>query len=95
METEATLRKRLSMRAWRRGMREMDLILGPYADAHLAAMDTGLLAQFDALLDQNDQDLLPWVLGQRPRPEGFAALLEDIAAFAGARLVRDSGRDLA
>ena len=35
------------------------------------------------------------VLGQRPRPDGFAALLEDIADFAGARLVRDSGRDLA
>ena len=90
METEATLRKRLSMRAWRRGMREMDLILGPYADAHLAAMDAGLLAQFDALLDQNDQDLLPWVLGQRPRPEAFAVLLDHIAVSAGARL---AGRD--
>ena len=88
METEATRRKRLSMRAWRRGMREMDLILGPYADAHLAGMDAARLALFDALLDQNDQDLLPWVMGQRPRPEAFAALLAHIAGFAGARLAR-------
>jgi antitoxin CptB len=88
METAAVARKRLSMRAWRRGMREMDLILGPYADAHLTGMDAGHLAQFDALLDENDQDLLPWVLGQQPRPEAYAALLEHIAGFAGARLAR-------
>ena len=88
METEATLRKRLSMRAWRRGMREMDLILGPYADAHLAGMDDAGLAAFDALLDQNDQDLLPWILGQQPRPDPFAALLDHVAGFARARLTR-------
>ena len=88
METEATQRKRLSMRAWRRGLREMDLILGPYADAHLGGMDGAALAVFDALLDQNDQDLLPMVLGQQPRPEPFAALLDHIAGFAGARLAQ-------
>ncbi len=88
METEAVARKRLTMRAWRRGMREMDLILGPYADAHLGTMDQLALARFDALLDQNDQDLLPWVMGQKPRPEPYAALLDDIAGFASARLAR-------
>jgi len=88
METEAVARKRLSMRAWRRGLREMDLILGPYADANLAGMDAGELALFDALLDQNDQDLLPWVLGQTARPEAFAAILENIADHAGTRLMR-------
>ena len=88
METAVVARKRLSMRAWRRGMREMDLILGPFADAHLARMDVGELAAFDALLDQNDQDLLPWIIGQQPRPEPFAALLAQVADFAGARLAR-------
>ena len=88
METGEVARKRLTMRARRRGLREMDLILGPYADAHLAGMDGAGLALFDALLDQNDQDLLPWILGQQPRPEGFAALLDHIAGFAGARLAR-------
>jgi antitoxin CptB len=88
METEGIARKRLSMRAWRRGMREMDLILGPYADARLAAMDGAGLALFEAFLDENDQDLLPWVLGQKPPPDRFAALLGDIANHARTRLAR-------
>ncbi len=88
METEATQRKRLSMRAWRRGMREMDLILGPYADDHLAAMDGPALQLFDRLLDQNDQDLLPWVLGQKPPPDDLAALLDHVARHARERLAR-------
>ncbi|MGQ0564804.1 MAG: FAD assembly factor SdhE [Gemmobacter sp.] len=85
METDAVARKRLKVRAWRRGMRETDLILGPYADARLAGMDRAGLAQFGALLDENDQDMLLWILGGQARPAGFAALLDDIAAFAGAR----------
>jgi antitoxin CptB len=88
METEDVTRKRLSMRAWRRGMREMDLVLGPYADAHLAGMQGAALALFEVLLDENDQDLLPWVLGRQPRPEPLAVLLEDIAGFASARRLR-------
>ncbi len=38
------------MRSWRRGTKEMDLVLGPFAEAHLAAMDPALLALYDALL---------------------------------------------
>ena len=82
-EGEARL-KRLSMRSWRRGTREMDLILGPFADAHLAGLDA--LDLYEALLDENDQDLLPWMLGQAPAPARYAALVERIAAFARARL---------
>jgi antitoxin CptB len=85
-EADDTRRRRLKMRAWRRGTREMDLILGPYADAHLAGMDGVALAAFDALLDQNDQDLLPWVLGQQPRPAALAVLLGQIAVFSAGRL---------
>jgi antitoxin CptB len=75
-------RKRLVMRAWRRGLREMDLILGPFAEANLAAMDTPALAHFQALLDENDQDLMAWVLGQRPVPAQFSGLMARITAFA-------------
>ncbi len=88
METDAVARKRLKIRAWRRGLREMDLILGPYADAHLAGMEGAALALFDALLDENDKDLLPWVMGQAPRPARYAVLLGHVADHAGARLIR-------
>jgi antitoxin CptB len=88
METAEARLKRMAMRSWRRGTKEMDLVLGPYADAHLAKMDDATLALYDQLLNENDQDLLPWVLGQRPAPEGFATLIAEIGAFARARLAR-------
>lgn len=78
--------KRMRMRSWRRGTKEMDLILGPYADAHLAAMEEARLAVYDVLLEENDQDLLPWVLGQAAPPPTLAGLIAEIGVFARARL---------
>lgn len=78
--------KRLRMRSWRRGTKEMDLILGPYADAHLAGMGPAVLDLYDMLLEENDQDLLPWVLGQGIPPGALAGLIAEIGVFARARL---------
>ena len=75
------------MRSWRRGTKEMDLVLGPFADANLAGMGEADLALYDRLLEENDQDLLPMVLGQRPAPEGLQALIARIADFARTRIV--------
>lgn len=86
METAEAALKRMAMRSWRRGTKEMDLVLGPYADAHLASLSAEKLALYDALLDESDQDLLPWVLGQNPAPARFADLLAEIATFARTRL---------
>jgi antitoxin CptB len=80
--------KRLSMRSWRRGTKEMDLILGPFADVHLAQMDEATLTVYDLLLNENDQDLLPWVLGQTPPPPPIAPLIAMIGRFARHRLTR-------
>lgn len=80
--------KRMRMRAWRRGTKEMDLVLGPWADAHLYGLSPDRLDLFDALLLENDQDLLPWVLGQQPTPERFASLVAEIGLFARERLAR-------
>ncbi len=66
----------------------MDLILGPYGDGHLAGMSAETLALYDALLEENDQDLITWVLGQNPAPARFAGLIADIATHARARLAR-------
>ena len=86
METQEARLKRMAMRSWRRGMKEMDLILGPYADAHLAAMSEERLALFDKLLHENDQDLLSWLLGQSQAPEYLSEMIDEIGLHARGRL---------
>lgn len=76
--------KRMTMRSWRRGTKEMDLILGPFAETHLAAMAPDALDLYDALLAENDQDLYPWITGAARPPARFAGLVAEIAAFARA-----------
>ncbi len=71
--------RRLRMRSWRRGMKEMDLILGPFADSALATLAPDTLDAYERLLDENDQDLYLWVTGARTPPEAHAALLGRIA----------------
>ena len=44
-------RRRLLFRAWHRGMREMDLIIGRFADAHIATLSDAELDEFERLLD--------------------------------------------
>jgi antitoxin CptB len=63
-------RKRLSFRSWHRGTRESDLILGRFADSHLAGLDDGQLDRYEALLDCADADIFDWVSGRaEPPPE--------------------------
>jgi antitoxin CptB len=83
-ETPEARLKRLSMRSHRRGIKEMDLILGAYARDRLAAMDEDGLRLYDAMLAENDQDLYRWVTGQAPAPDRFSALIGDISAHANA-----------
>ena len=71
--------KRLAMRSMRRGIKEMDLILSAFADAHLAQMDGPTLDTYDALLNENDQDLYRWVTGQEAAPERFSDLVSRIS----------------
>ena len=78
-ETRDIRIKRLQMRAMRRGIKEMDLILSAYANRTLNAMDDARLDLFDALLNENDQDLYQWVTGQVASPDRFADLLADIS----------------
>ena len=82
--------KRIVMRSWRRGTREMDLILGPFAEAEMAAMDADSLDAYERLLEENDQDLYPWVTarmrGEAAGPAALGPLLDEIAAHAAGRL---------
>ena len=70
------------MRAHRRGTKEMDLILGGWADAYLSALPPADLDALEALMEENDQDLYVWVTGQAAPPQRHAALLARIAAHA-------------
>ncbi|MBK5935136.1 antitoxin CptB [Rhodovulum imhoffii] len=77
--------KRMRMRAWHRGTKEMDLILGRFIDDRLGGMDAATLDLLDALMEENDQDLYQWVTGQCPAPARFSALVAQVAAHAGVR----------
>jgi antitoxin CptB len=61
-------RKKLKFRAWRRGFREIDLILGGFADARLADLDEAGVDALEALLDQPDQDVYEWITEAAPAP---------------------------
>lgn len=75
-------RKRLLFRSWHRGMRELDLILGPFADAKIASLTERELEQYEYLLTINDTDLLPWLMGKRSAPADVdPAILNKIRAF--------------
>ncbi|WP_146345010.1 succinate dehydrogenase assembly factor 2 [Phaeobacter marinintestinus] len=78
-ETRENRIKRLKMRSMRRGIKEMDIILSAFADQRLAAMAPADLDLYDALLNENDQDLYQWVTGQVPTPDPFGPLMGEIA----------------
>ena len=78
--------RRLRYRAWHRGTKEMDLLLGPYADARLEVMDGGELDRFETLLEELDTDLLAWLMGQEPAPaDADHDLLADLLRFRTAK----------
>ncbi|MBP7721805.1 MAG: succinate dehydrogenase assembly factor 2 [Alphaproteobacteria bacterium] len=61
-------RKRLVYRAWHRGTREMDLILGSFADKNAAGFSDAELDEFESLLQLQDPDLYNWITGTEPVP---------------------------
>lgn len=73
--------RRLRMRSWRRGMREMDLLLGPYSEAELAALSAEVLDDYERMLSENDQDLYLWLTKGTGAPEAHVPVLRRIAAF--------------
>jgi antitoxin CptB len=86
-EAPETRLKRLRMRSWRRGTKEMDLILGPWADARLDGLSAEALALYEELLEENDQDLYAWITGAADgAPPALSALLAEIADHARGRL---------
>ncbi len=91
-ETHENRLRRLRMRSWRRGTKEMDLLLGPYADARLAALKGEELDLYEQLLEENDQDLYLWVSArsrdEEAGPEHLAPALRAVGEFALTRTSR-------
>lgn len=75
-------RKRLRFRSWHRGTREMDLLLGRFAERHLAGFGEQQLADYEALLEVGDPDLYGWIAGKTPVPTRYdTAVLQLIKDF--------------
>ena len=82
-EDADTVRRRwLVFRAWHRGMREVDLLLGRFADASVGGMDEEQLVAFEALLDLPDPEILSWLIGEAVvPPEHDSRFVRRLIAF--------------
>lgn len=80
-ETHENRLKRLKIRCWRRGTKEMDLLFGQFADSGLAALPDAELDAFEALMDENDNDLYLWISGAEPVPDHHLGAVEQVRAF--------------
>ncbi len=67
MDHETRL-KRLHWRAHHRGTREADMLVGGFFDAHAARWNDAEIAWFEALMDEQDVDILAWAMGSAPVP---------------------------
>lgn len=61
-------RRKLSFRAWRRGFKEADIILGHFSDEALPNMNDADMDVFEILLEVPDQDLYGWIIEREPAP---------------------------
>ena len=64
--------KRLRFRAWHRGIREADLLVGGFFDCHHAGWGEAEIDWFERLLEEQDVDILAWAMGTAEAPERFA-----------------------
>ena len=75
-------RRKVLFRSWHRGMRELDLVLGTFADARIDTLTAQELDQYERLLEVPDNELLAWITGERmPSIEHKNSLLDRILAF--------------
>ena len=75
-------RKRILFRAWHRGTKEMDLVLGRYADHALADLNDDDLDQLEALMQAPDPEIYKWLSGEHEVPENWdSPIVSKIRAF--------------
>jgi antitoxin CptB len=69
--------RRLKFRAWHRGTREADYMIGCFFDRHHATWDEAAIAWFERLIDEEDVDIMAWALGTQSVPADYAGSLMD------------------
>ena len=79
-------RRRARFRSWHRGTREMDLVLGNFADAQIDTLNEDELAIYEDLMEAPDTELFKWVSGERPTPANYdTEIFRRIRAFFALR----------
>ena len=75
-------RKRLLFRSWHRGMREMDYVLGMFANFAIADMTDSDLEEFEMLMQVPDPDMYKWLSGTIEVPENWdTSIVRQIRSF--------------
>jgi antitoxin CptB len=75
-------RRRILFRSWHRGLREMDLIMGRFADAEIASLSEADLDEFERLIEVPDADLFRWITGEVATPENYESpVLQRLKTF--------------
>ena len=72
------VRKKLSIRSWRRGTKELDLILGRFSDENIAKLEISELDLYEQLLSNDDHLIYGWLFEKEESPKIFKILLEKI-----------------
>lgn len=81
-------RRKILFRAWRRGMREMDLIMGQFADMNLPTMSEAEVDEFERLMEMPDPEVLTWITGEAPTPPEYDTPLFARVAAAPREMIR-------
>ncbi|MEN3930883.1 succinate dehydrogenase assembly factor 2 [Microvirga sp. W0021] len=80
-------RRRILFRSWRRGTREMDLIMGGFADENLPGMSEAELDEFERIVEVLDIDLYKWINGEAPLPDEYdTPLMHRLISFEAHKL---------
>ena len=69
--------KRLQFRAWHRGTREADYMIGGFFDRYASGWDEAEIEWFEALIDEDDVDIMAWALGTLEVPEAYRGMQMD------------------
>ena len=67
--------KRLRFRAWHRGTKEADIMIGGFFDAHHLSWSEAEMEWFERLLEEQDVDIMAWALGTLPAPDAYAGAM--------------------
>ena len=80
-EDRETRLKRLRLRSWRRGIKEMDLMFGTFADEKMVSLTDAELDAHEMLMAEHDQDLLVWLTGQQETPKELKTALSRVQDY--------------